>query len=306
MKYALIDIGSNTLHLCVYKVEGAGFEKLFNKKIMAGLVSYVEDGMLTEAGINTACEALDNYRQLLELLDVRKVDVFATACLRNIKNSIEARREITDRTGMRIELLSGAEEALTGYYGMVHEKQPKDGFLIDIGGGSTELTMFDNEKPLFYRSYPIGSLNLYQENVKGHILPTEGERESIEAMLDNVFDSQLLSDLKKKKATMYAIGGSARAALKLANAYYDLEPGNTLLKKKQLRVLQDYLCSKGQGRIDLLTKYCPERLHTIVPGLLAMEALCKKLGCCDIDVCSGGVREGYLWNKLQKGEFSND
>ena len=102
-KYAVIDLGSNTIRISVYEVQGGSrFHLLFSEKEMAGLAGYVEKGTMTQAGLERACEALQNFQHLLQVVDTRRVYVFATASLRNINNTLEAVDYLEARTGLRI------------------------------------------------------------------------------------------------------------------------------------------------------------------------------------------------------------
>lgn len=85
MNVALIDMGSNSIRLAVYKVEQKDFEPIFSKRYMTGLASYVKEKQLTAAGVEQACIVLLDAKSLLEQLSVDQTTVFATASLRNIK-----------------------------------------------------------------------------------------------------------------------------------------------------------------------------------------------------------------------------
>ena len=101
MKYALIDMGSNSIRLTVYDMDRASFRVLFKEKIMAGLAGYVEHGRLTRDGIDCACQSLREFRSTLELLQIEHLAVFATASLRNICSAVyevvQKRPDITAR-----------------------------------------------------------------------------------------------------------------------------------------------------------------------------------------------------------------
>lgn len=116
-----------------------GFERLFSEKEMAGLVNYISDGVLSEAGIRRACVALTNFRSLLHQFGMEQMHVFATASLRNIRNTEEAVAMIRDLTGIDVDVISGDEEAQLGYYGAMRTLEMRDGAMFDIGGGSTEI-----------------------------------------------------------------------------------------------------------------------------------------------------------------------
>ena len=99
MKQAVIDIGSNSIRLTLYETEGQSFRILFREKFMAGLAGYVEEGKLSNEGIECACEGLLNFRSILQTLEIDHISVFATASLRNIFNTKQALSVIRANTG---------------------------------------------------------------------------------------------------------------------------------------------------------------------------------------------------------------
>lgn len=170
--YGIVDIGSNTMRLVIFKVENGKPRLLLNKKEMPELASFIKDGMMVAEGINRACYILDSFNLLAKDLGVENLSVFATASLRNITNSQAAVSEIEDRTGLAINLLSGAQEAEYDFIGAARTVDLKSGILIDIGGGSTELVLYNNMKIQNSISLPIGSLSMYTAYVK-HLFPTK-------------------------------------------------------------------------------------------------------------------------------------
>ena len=87
MKYAVIDIGSNSICLVAYEINENNFKTLFKEKIMAGLAGYVVKGELTKAGIKSACNGLLSFKKILSSLEITRFWIFATASLRNISNT---------------------------------------------------------------------------------------------------------------------------------------------------------------------------------------------------------------------------
>lgn len=296
MKYAIIDVGSNTIRLTVNLADGTNIQNLFNKKIVAGLASYVEQGRLNPEGIARVCDVLEEFRSLLSHFDIDQTAVFATASLRNISNTDEALDAIAERTGYHVALLSGEQEAILGYYGICQEIPARQGILVDIGGGSTEITAFGADGPEKARSFPIGSLNLYSLCVKKSILPGKRERDDMKQTLTEVFSAEALEAFHQSEQ-LYAVGGSARAILKLANHLLKLPSDNRTLSAGQLKEVKKFLLTEERDAAHLILKLCPDRIHTLIPGLLIFCTLFKKLGAESVTVCRCGVREGYLWDR---------
>lgn len=303
MKQAIIDIGSNSMRLTVYEVAGETFKILFREKSMAGLAGYVEEGRLSPEGIARACSGLLEFRETLAALDITAVAVFATASLRNIFNTAEAVWAIQTATGFSVEVLSGTEEALLGYYGAGLEVHCTSGAFLDIGGGSTEVVVFDQGQPVQSASFRMGSLSLYRSYVK-KILPGDGALKRMKEAIEETVEEKALLDFSRC-THLICVGGTARAALKLCKKVYHLTPSSRTITMEQLEGLCQTLETGDQNAIDLLLRHVPERIHTMVPGLLILRHLGRLFETKELVVCKYGVREGYLCRKVLKIEQNN-
>ena len=131
MIYGIIDVGSNTIRLSIYKYENNKVILLLNKKTMAGLAGYVKDGELSNAGIKRACEVLKAYREIVDNFQIDNVFVFATASLRNVSNTDEAVLRIKEETGFNTEIILGENEAIYDFIGASQVVDISDGILIN-------------------------------------------------------------------------------------------------------------------------------------------------------------------------------
>lgn len=297
MKQAIIDIGSNSIRLTLYETQQQSFKILFREKIMAGLAGYVEDGRLSAEGIECACVGLLTFRGILQTLQIDSVRVFATASLRNISNTQQALSVIRAATGYAVEVISGEDEALYGYTGAMQELHMTSGAFLDIGGASTEIVTFDSGTPVDFASFPIGSLSLYRRCVK-KILPGDGSlkrlRQEIAGKLD-VSEGALAP-----RPLIVGVGGTARAALKLAKHYYKSSEDCRSMTGEQLDGLCAFLCSGKKDAIDLILRLEAERIHTLIPGLLILQHTFHLFHAQQLVVSKYGVREGYLCQKILK------
>ena len=97
MLYAIVDLGSNTIRLCIYEKTKDSLKSIFEKKTMAGLVNYIKNDRLSTAGIERTCAILEEYKLYIANfgLDANDLHIFATASLRNIVNT----GEVIDKIG---------------------------------------------------------------------------------------------------------------------------------------------------------------------------------------------------------------
>lgn len=296
MNYAIADLGSNTIRLSVYRTgEDGGFERLFSEKEMAGLANYISGGVLSREGMERACQALGHFQALLRQFGMEELHVFATASLRNIRNTAEAVEAIRRGTGLEVDVVSGSLEGQLGYLGAIRTIDLKNGAMFDIGGGSTELVEVRDGQILRAQSLPLGSLNLFNRHVS-KIWP---KRRELEAIADTIQEALALANLPKEKAArVCGVGGTARAVLKIANAWYGRPPQDRCLTPGELGELTGLLLQRDKQARKQILNACPDRVHTILPGIALMNAVCGALCQGDIYISQYGVREGYLCHKF--------
>ena len=301
--YAIVDIGSNTMRLVIFKVEEDGRPRvLLNKKEMAELASFIKDGMMMAEGIDRACYILDSFNLLSKDLGIKKMHVFATASLRNISNSQAAVSEIEDRTGVPITLLSGEQEAEYDFVGAARTIDLKSGLLVDIGGGSTELVVYENLQMVEGVSLPIGSLSMYTKYVK-HLFPTKKERRQIESCVKEMLKKYGVDKMSDCESVC-GVGGTIRNVDKLNSYYYKLSRNNRFILAENLEWMVKKLENREEKRfvaretLETLLNVVPERVRTILPGMIILNTIVKYFGIKNIYVSRAGVREGFLYRQV--------
>lgn len=302
MKYAVIDLGSNTIRLVVYEKTNAEFHALFTQKFTAGLAAYLQDGMMTPDGIRLICTTLQRCKMLLKEFTPCTTLAFSTAPLRNIRNTQEAIDQIYAETGYSVDVLTGLEEAYLDYYGVQRELPVESGLLFDIGGGSTEVLTFAHDGTGVIESVPIGSLNLSKKHI-AKLFPDKKERDAIRLQVQKSLKRHKLNHLPPYE-TICGIGGTARTVLQLLQAMNVILPAQRTFTAEQFRKLKKFLWKKDSAVMELLTQYCPDRLHTIFSGILILETLILQSQCTTVYVCKYGVREGYLRRYLMQQKKS--
>ena len=296
--YGVIDLGSNTIRLALYKVTDNTLQLKLSKKHTAGLVGYVKKRRLTPEGIRKAVDVLNDFRMILENIRVERLYVFATASLRNIENTLEVTAEIKKNTGFDIDVLSGNEEAVFDYYGAMQTVDMRDGLLVDIGGGSTELVFYQNSEILVTKSIPLGSLNTYSDNI-ADLLPTPDERKSISTAVIGELDKITVTCKNIPTDTICGVGGTVRASCKLFNALKGKGPSATEYSNRDLKKMIDMAENDRKSAISMILKVAPERIHTLLPGMIILQTIADYYTSNTVVVSRSGVRDGYLYHKLE-------
>lgn len=301
MIQGIIDIGSNTIRLAVYRLERNRVpELLLKKKHQVGLAGFIEENKMMPEGIAKACSVLKEYRILLEQFHIEKVVAFTTAALRNVENSREAVQEIIAQTGIFIRIISGAEEAELDFLGAVNGVSENSGLLIDVGGGSTELVAYHDMKKGKVVSLPIGSLAMYKKHIKG-ILPTDEEIAAIRTETRAVIEQEL-DFAGDQYRFICGIGGTFKGAKLLHNAIWSCDEENCLIEVQHIaKIIKRLQCDRSDipsDLLELLLQTVPERIKTVVPGLVIIDTLAAYFHSSQIMYSDSGVREGYIYRYI--------
>lgn len=302
--YGLIDLGSNSIRLVIYEVKddrrttytNRDFKSLINDKVMAGLSAYVDDGVFTQAGINKAASVLRGHAKRARYFNCVRLEVFATAVVRNAANCTQVVRALEEQTDLPITLLSEHDEAHLGFVGATCDRAVERGTLVDIGGGSTELTRIEGGRDLDNTSIGMGSLSSFTQYVRA-VLPHAAEMSDIATAL-----RARLTALPRRETycarTLYGIGGSVRAAAKMqAQASGDLVRPKSMTAG-QIRAILEWCKSDPDSFAHTALKASAERIHTLTPGCVILDTLFEELGAERLEICKYGVREGFLIERM--------
>jgi exopolyphosphatase/guanosine-5'-triphosphate,3'-diphosphate pyrophosphatase len=172
-KYAAIDIGSNAMRLLITNiVEQDGKESQFNKNslvrvpIRLGQDSFTV-GEISEESIARMIDAMKAFRLLMKVHKVEKYLAFATSAMREANNAFEVVDIINKESDIKIEIIDGKKEATIIASTDLHHllKTDKTYLYVDVGGGSTEFSLFSNGKIVVSKSFKAGTVRFLNEMV---------------------------------------------------------------------------------------------------------------------------------------------
>ena len=303
MLYGIADIGSNTVRLNIYRCHNDKISLVISKKESLGLVFYINNGILTDNGIDKLLAVLKEMKDSLDYLKIDNYSFFATASLRNIGNSADVIQIINNELGIEIDLLSGEEEGKLSFCGSIQIIKPDNGILIDLGGGSVEIVFFEDKKIQEGYSIPIGSLKMFNEYVSD-MIPNKEEciliKERTYLELDKIG-----RDFPDVVPFMCGVGGSIRAIEKILLNLDLVENKSDLIDVKILEQLEIKLNLNvhdldNKDIYDQILHVKPSRIHTLVPALLILESITSYFRCEQLEISEFSVREGYLYEKILK------
>lgn len=180
MKKAIIDIGSNTINLLIAEKEGNKLNKLYDAKLHAKLAKGgINDSRLTDEAIARGLDAMQSHKNTCNEFNVdpKQITAFATAAVRSASNGSIFVEKVKASTGISINTISGLQEAEMIFAGVKHGIPLDSSYVIlDIGGGSCEFIIVQNNNITWKDSFPLGVSKLLDKFLIKDPLPDDQEK----------------------------------------------------------------------------------------------------------------------------------
>ena len=307
MRLAAIDIGTNSVHMIVVRVRAdLSFEVIDREKEMVRLGAGGLDGKsLTDAAMSAALLALAKFRRIAESHGVDEILAAATSATREAENGPEFLARIAEETGVRPRVISGTEEArlvhLAAVYGVDVMHGPA--VVIDIGGGSVEITLGDAEHLALGRSFKLGVIRMTERFVTSDPLTSRDERKMVQ------FVNRQIDDYATEivAAGFDRVVGTSGTILSLgtmaAHAEFGHAPGeirNLRIPARQIHRLRKQVVSLGLQQRLKLPGLEPKRSDIVVAGAVLLDTILRRLGAADITLCDLALREGLVLDYINR------
>ncbi len=295
MRLGVIDIGSNTIKITVFKSDGGRTTEVASKTVHAKLSSHIKSGKLSEKGISVLIKSVNTLKRTAKKFGCKKKNTFAfaTACIRGASNRDAILRLLKKETKIDVKLLSGEEEAELCFLGaLASESCPKSGVLADLGGGSCEFIVFENSISKNKVSLNIGALAMYKKFASQKYI-TSNELVDLSRYLKAEFSSSAQDITLPTCGEFIVTGGTARAAASLLEK---LSGKDTLTLPQNITLSEaKELCDKitSGELLEITEETVKDRAQTLVPGLTVFINAAEKLGKDSFTVVSGGARTGF-------------
>lgn len=298
MLYAIIDIGSSIIKYKIYEYDSNTIEPVIIHDKTTGLISYRKHNKLTPEGIEVLLDTLKEFKKYSDKLHVNKSYYVATASLRNITNSQEVIDIVKRELNIDINILSGEEEAEQSFKSIRWiELVSNDGILIDMGGGSSEITIFKNKTEIIeQKSIPIGVLTIFNEYVS-LLYPTKKEQKIIIEEIIKRINSLDIPEYSEEY--LYGIGKTCVTIKKLfEHLKVKNDKGNVLTIEQVDQVLRK-LSSNTKENFKPALLVDSERVHTVIPSLLIIKALAIRFNIKKICVCDVTLQDGIIFDVIE-------
>lgn len=300
MRLAAIDIGTNSVHMIVVRVRpDFSFEIVDREKEMVRLGAGGLDGKkLTPEAMTAALQALSKFARLARSHEVDQILAVATSATREAENGGAFLKQIERRTGIRARIITGIEEArlihLAAVYGV---DTPKPAVVIDIGGGSVEVTRGTGHHVDAARSFKMGVIRLTERFVNSDPISSRDERkmskhirEEVDRYIDSISE-QGFDRVIGTSGTILSLGAVATALER-----HSIPQGvrNLRVSARAIRKLRKSVVEMDLEERLRLPGLDPRRADLLVAGAILLDTLLKRLGAEEITLCDLALREGVL------------
>lgn len=300
MRLAAIDIGTNSVHMIVVRVRpDFSFEVVDREKEMVRLGAGGLDGKkLTQESMTAALQALSKFQRLATSHQVDEILAVATSATREAENGGAFLKAIERKTGIRARLITGTEEArlihLAAVYGV---DTPKPAVVIDIGGGSVEITRGSGREIEFARSFKMGVIRLTERYIDSDPISSRDERKMVEfisAQADRYLETIVEAGYDRVIGTSGTILSLGAVAAAIERGAVPTEIRNLRVPAKSLRKLRKSAIDMDLEERMHLPGLDPRRADLMVAGAILLDTILRRLGAEEITLCDLALREGVL------------
>jgi exopolyphosphatase / guanosine-5'-triphosphate,3'-diphosphate pyrophosphatase len=307
MRIAAIDIGTNSVHMIVVRVRpDLSFEVIDREKAMVRLGAGGLDGKeLTTEAVGAALQALSKFKRLAESHTVDVILAAATSATREARNGGEFLSRIEAETGIRPRVITGAEEArlihLAAVYGV--DVGSARAVVIDIGGGSTEITLGTATAVQAARSFKIGVIRLTERFVKSDPLSGRDEQKLTKHIISEIdrhceqITSTGFDRVIGTSGTILSLGTVATA---MSDGAIPSELRNLRVGAKQIRRLRKEVVGLSLAQRLTIPGLDPRRADLVVAGGVLLDTILRRLGAEDITLCDLALREGLVLDYIRR------
>jgi exopolyphosphatase/guanosine-5'-triphosphate,3'-diphosphate pyrophosphatase len=312
VKIAALDIGSNSLHLVVVETDREKpFRVLASGKDMVRLGrSAARDRLLSEAAMDRAIAAIRKFRSTAETHGAREFIAVATSAVRDALNRHEFIDRVAEETGVHVDILSGVEEArLIALAVSFRQRQRQNQRIlaIDIGGGSTELAVTQNDEPSALVSLKLGAVRMTEQMIDTDPI-SDRQLRRLRSELRTIVANRA-PEIKEAgfdicigtSGTINALGMIALQRRIKASA------GSPSARRSEAAITFEEVCAINREMAELalderskISGLSRVRAEIIVAGGQILEAAMEVLGVEELSVCDWALREGVVIAHLQR------
>ena len=311
MRYAIIDVGTNSIKLLIAEKEKNRDFSFINDEIDITRLGegISDDNLLQEKAMSRTIEGIKNFYQKIVVQNVPRENIFlkGTMCLRKAKNSSLFKEMLFHETGLDIDIISGDEEARLSYlaaYELTKENS-KANLIFDIGGGSTEFILGRGKDLIYKKSINIGAV-VITEKYLGFDKVNSTQMESAQKYIATLIKNEILTELlqiNEPIENIIGIGGTVTTMgaiqEKMIKYNPDIIQGLSIDSKQVIQQISNFANKDIEEKIKI-PGLSPKRADIILGGVLIVEQILQLFTKNHFIISNQALRHGVFYDILEK------
>ncbi len=295
-RLAVIDLGSNTFRLVVFRYRtGASFQLVDEVREPVRLSAGSEAGRIADDALERARHATRLYADFCRAAGIAEVLVLATSAARDAVNHEEVLRALSADGTLPVRIVSEEDEARYGYLGAVNSTTLAHGFVLDVGGGSLQVSRVRDRRLVAHASRPLGAVRMTERFLTGD----QTSRKDMDRLRGHVA-AQLdeLDFFSRRGGRLVGLGGTIRtlAAMSQRRDDYPLRTVHGyVVSRESIRALIDEMAAMPAAHRPRIRGLKRDRADVTLGGALVVEAAMDRAGADRLEVCGQGLREGAFY-----------
>jgi exopolyphosphatase/guanosine-5'-triphosphate,3'-diphosphate pyrophosphatase len=295
--YGIIDLGTNTFHLLIASWEEAqGLRDIYRERRFIKLAEGGVDA-ISPAAFERGLQAIEAYKSILDRHRVRHIRAIGTAALRTAGNGILFIREVKQRTGLTVQLISGDEEARLIHLGVqqIVDLGGSPQLIMDIGGGSVEFIIANASRVFWAQSFPIGLAVLYRHFHQSDPI-TEEEKANIRQFLNQQL--QPLQEALERHPIQHLVGASGIFDV-LADLLTEPSDHPPAFEVEHLAPLYEQIGQSTYAERVAMEGLPESRADMIVVALILLDYVVQTCRASKVVVSRYALKEGALYEEIK-------
>ena len=300
-RVAAIDVGTNAIRFTAAETDdGDSFHVMGESRTAVRLGHGVFSSGLIDAtaAAEAAAGLVQAARQMKELSIVRYRAV-ATSAVRESRNRRDFVRQVREASGLRLEVIAGSEE-IRLVHKAVRRRMPlgKDTWvLVELGGGSVEIALADDSRVSWSETHAMGAVRLMEMFVRGNSEPKEFSR----LIQEYAATIRLPQKVAERGARGFlATGGNIESIARICQGSRDPQAGSLTVSVAEVRTLVGKLSRMSAAERQKEYELKADRADVILPAAIVYSHIADRVGAAEIVVPGGGVREGIVYDLLER------
>lgn len=294
---AIIDVGSNSVRLLVARSLAPDAFEVVDEERFDARIGEGQDssGVIAPEAMERGLRALSIMAQVARSHQPASITVAGTEALRRASNADEFIERAHALTGLNLRILSGQEEALCGFLGVVNSTALRDGYLLDIGGGSLELMRVADRQLALAQSVPLGAIYATEHYLPSDP-PTSREIRALRKAVRSAFD------FRESHPVLFGTGGAARnlaRVIRIQRSYPLRRLHGFEIPRRELKRLANRLARASSDERRKIAGVGSNRADIIHAAALVIDEVMNMVGAESLTVAGQGLREGLVWQDLR-------